>query len=152
MLKHLIEQLKARHLLPARAHVETDGHSVVQLAAAVLMIEMMAADDACSEPERDAMVTALRTQFHLDEAGATRLVDLAHDRRAAALDLQSFTSELNRGLDPGEKTRIAEALWRVALADGELAHVENQLMMKLADLLYIDRGALFAAKARVTGH
>src|SRR5690606_18420738 len=38
--------------------------------------------------------------------------------------------------------------WQVAFADGQLSHLENHLMLKLGDLLYIPRGDFVAAKQR----
>lgn len=120
----------------------------LQLAAAVLLIEMMRADSHCGHEERQAAVDALATKFALGEDEVARLMELADATSRDAPDLYSFTSKLNRGFSPEQKVRMVEYLWQVAYADGQLSHHETHLMLKLGDLLYIPRGDFVAAKQR----
>lgn len=120
----------------------------LQLAAAVLLIEMMRADSYCGHEERQAAVDALATKFALGEDEVARLMELADATSREAPDLYSFTSKLNRGFSPEQKVRMVEYLWQVAYADGQLSHHETHLMLKLGDLLYIPRGDFVAAKQR----
>lgn len=120
----------------------------LQLATGVLLIEMMRADAECTEHERQAVVGALRDKFALADDEVARLFELATTTSRDAPDLFTFTSQLNRGFSLEQKVRMVEYLWQVAFADGVLSHHENQLMLKLGDLLYIPRAEFVAAKQR----
>lgn len=134
-------------LTPPPAELAVPEHTL-QLAAAVLLIEMMRADSHCGHEERQAAVDALATKFALGEDEVARLMELADATSRDAPDLYSFTSKLNRGFSPEQKVRMVEYLWQVAYADGQLSHHETHLMLKLGDLLYIPRGDFVAAKQR----
>lgn len=120
----------------------------LQLAAAVLLVEVMRADAVSGAVEREAVIDALRNKFGLGEDEVARLLELAEATADDAPDFYAFTSQLNKGLSPEQKLRMVEHLWQVAFADGALSHFENQLMLKLGDLLYIPRGEFVAAKQR----
>lgn len=133
---------------PVPAGQPGDAEHRLQLATAVLLVEVMRADDEAGEAEREAILASLRTQFDLHADELERLYELAHAASRDAPDLYGFTSQLNKGYSAAEKARIVEYLWRVAYADGCLSHYENHLMLKLGDLLYIPRGDFVAAKQR----
>ncbi|MCC4116541.1 TerB family tellurite resistance protein [Aromatoleum toluclasticum] len=118
----------------------------VQLAAAVLLIEVMRSDAEYSPAERSTVVQTLRDKFTLGDDEIARLLELAEATSREAPDLYTFTSRLNKGFSTEQKLRMVEYLWQVAYADGTLSHHENHLMRKLGDLLYIPRGDFVAAK------
>lgn len=120
----------------------------VQLAAAVLLVEVMRSDAEYSAAERRTVVQALRDKFALGEDEVARLMELAEAASRDAPDLYSFTSRLNKGFGLEQKLRMVEYLWQVAYADGTLSHHENHLMRKLGDLLYIPHADFIAAKQR----
>jgi len=142
-LKELFASLAA----PAEAAPAAREHTL-QLATAVLLVEMMRADARIDPDERGAVIKALQGKFGLGEDEVARLLELAQATANDAPDLFAFTSQLNRGFDLTQKLRMTEYLWQVAYADGHLSHHENQLMLKLGDLLYIPRGEFVAAKQR----
>lgn len=120
----------------------------LQLAAAVLLVEVMRSDEHRSDAVRRTVVQALRREFSLSDDEVARLVELAEATSRDAPDLYSFTSQLHKGFDLEQKLRIVELLWQVAYADGSLAEHENHLMRKLGALLHISRGDFVAAKQR----
>lgn len=126
----------------------TDATHHLQLASAVLLVEMMRADAESTAAERHAAIDALRRRFALADDEVERLFELAEAASRDAPDLYTFTSQLNRGFGAAQKLEVIEHLWEVAFADGVLSHHENQLMLKLGDLLYIPRGDFVAAKQR----
>jgi uncharacterized tellurite resistance protein B-like protein len=131
---------------PATRHAP-DEH-VLQLATAVLLVEMMRIDADCAPEERSAVLDALRAKFDLTDDELARLFERAQTESREASDFYRFTSQLNKGYTPEQKLRIVENLWRVALADGHLSHHENHLMRKLVDLLHISHADNIAAKQR----
>ena len=120
----------------------------LQLATAVLLVEIMRADASIQSAEKRTSLEALREQFTLGDDELARLLELAEAEADEAPDFYTFTSKLNKGFDIEQKIRIVEYLWRVALSDGHISHHENHLMRKLGDLLYIPHAEYIAAKQR----
>ena len=122
-------------------------HSL-QLATAVLLIEVMRADPKLGAGERTAVVDALRGKFTLTDDELARLVELAEQVSRTASDFHQFTSRINDGFGQEQKIRIVEHMWRVAYADGHLEAHENHLIAKAAELLHVPHGQYIAAKLR----
>ncbi|MBL0420432.1 TerB family tellurite resistance protein [Ramlibacter sp. AW1] len=133
-------------LAPARNAPERE-HSL-QLATAVLLVEVMRADDGFSAGERDAVVDAMNRTYPMAPDELDRLLDLAHEHARSASDFHQFTSVLNDRLSTDEKIRIVEYMWRVAYADDHLGDHENHLMSRIAGLLNVTHGQYIAAKMR----
>ncbi|MCU0775364.1 MAG: TerB family tellurite resistance protein [Ideonella sp.] len=75
-----------------------DAHAL-QLATAVLLVEVMRADTHFAATERDAVLATLARTFDLAADEQARLVELATTQAKVAHDLHSFTSVLNERLD-----------------------------------------------------
>lgn len=125
-----------------------DAEHRLQLATAVLLVEVMRAEPHIAADERAAVLAALRDKFALADDEAARLVELAEQASRQATDFFAFTSALNERFSVEQKVRMVEHMWRVAYADGTLGAHENHLMRKVADLLYIPHGAYVGAKMR----
>jgi uncharacterized tellurite resistance protein B-like protein len=154
MLRTLNELFRTL-LEPPPADNPVPAEHMLQLATAVLLVEMMRIDAHSGAEERRAVLDALREKFDLAEDELARLFELAQNESREASDFYGFTSQLNKGYTPEQKLRIVEYLWQVALADGHLSHHENHLMRKLVDLLHIPHADNVAAKQRArdrTGH
>jgi uncharacterized tellurite resistance protein B-like protein len=120
----------------------------LQLATAVLLVEVMRADARFDDAERDAVQHALRETFSLTAEEAHELDARAREAAAQATDLYAFTSHLNQRFEMADKLRIIELMWRVAYADGHLAEHERHVMWRLADLMHIPQGAYHLARQR----
>jgi uncharacterized tellurite resistance protein B-like protein len=120
----------------------------LQLATAVLLIEVMKSDADTAVQEQAAILKILRERFSLTDAEVSQLAELGHRTASTANDFHQFTSLINRELDPSEKIRIIEYMWQVAYVDGKISAHENHLMRKIADLLYIPHANYIAAKMR----
>jgi len=147
MLRNLKELFASLTETPARDQGGPSEHTL-QLATAVLLIEVMRTDANIDRAERETTVAVLREQFGLSDDELERLLELAGEKASEAPDFYAFTSQLNKGYDAAEKVRIVEYLWRVAFADGHLSHHEQHLLRKIADLLYLKHGDYIAAKQR----
>lgn len=144
-LKDLFDSFSAG---PGRA--PTDDHTL-QLATAVLLVEVMRADPTSNSAERQAVVEALRRKFTLADDELARLVELAEDQSRGANDFFSFTSALNERFTHAQKVRMVEFMWEVAFADGHLHVNENHLISKVAGLLHVTHGEYIAAKLHAKG-
>jgi len=145
MLNKLSDFLSA---IIAPASVESRPEHTLQLATAVLLIEVMRSDANSTVQEQDTILKILKEHFHLPDAEVAQLSELGHRTAKAANDLHQFTSLINRELELSEKVRIIEYMWQVAYADSQISAHENHLMRRMADLLHISHGDYVAAKMR----
>jgi uncharacterized tellurite resistance protein B-like protein len=131
---------------PAR----TDSHPehTLQLATAVLLIEVMRSDADCADVEQATILKILKKRFLLSDAQVAQLTEQGLRTARTANDLYQFTSLINRELRLPEKIRIIEYMWQVAYADKKISAHENHLMRRMADLLHISHGDYIAAKMR----
>lgn len=126
---------------------EQESHRL-QLATAVLLIEVMQSDSGASEIEVATVERLLKERFNLTTDELAQLMSLARSRQDAAHDLHAFTSQLHAAFDAAEKQRIVEMFWQVAYADGKLDDHEHHLMRKLGDLLHLGHAAFIGTKLR----
>ncbi|TXT24040.1 MAG: hypothetical protein FD134_1759 [Gallionellaceae bacterium] len=145
MLNKLNDFLSA--LIPATGAGSRPAHTL-QLATAVLLIEVMRSDADSTGEEQATVLNILKERFGLADAEVAQLSKLGHQTAKTAHDFHQFTSLINRELELPEKVRIIEYLWQVAYADSRISAHENHLMRRMADLLYISHADYIAAKMR----
>ena len=119
----------------------------VHLAACALLLDLAYADGEFSQPERAHLEAVLARHFNLAPSDGERLLAIADEARRNAVDYYRFTSVLKRNYDLGQKMVMAEVMWGMALADGEIAEHEHYLTRKIANLLDLEPGYLSTAKA-----
>lgn len=144
-LKDLFDSL----LPPASASTAppADEHAL-QLATAVMLVEVMRADTSFHPGEREAVLAALREKFALADDEAARLAELAENTAKGATDLFGFTSRINARFEMPQKLRMIELMWGVAYADGHLSEHERHVLWRVADLLHVPHGAYVHARMR----
>jgi uncharacterized tellurite resistance protein B-like protein len=143
-LKDLFDRLSP---LDAGADPQTEEHAL-QLATAVMLVEVMRSDATFRDEERQAVLAALRDKFSLTTDEADRLAELAVTTASQATDLFAFTTRINDHFDMPRKLRMIEHMWRVAYADGHLSNHERHVLWRVADLLHIPKGAYVHARLR----
>ena len=127
----------------------TDAGSEVDplaLAACALLLEVAHADGEFSTAERAHLEQVLERHFSLPPEAGHALLDLAEKERRNASDHFRFTSHLQQNYDTGQKMVLAEIMWGIVLADGEIAEREHYLTRKISNLLGLEPGYLSAAK------
>lgn len=117
-----------------------------ELAAAVLMVEVMAADHQWDDVERETIDRLLREELGLSASETTELLEEASDTQQATHDLFAFTKEINDHYEESDKYRLLVNLWQVAYADGNVDRYEDYMIRKIADLLYLPHGRFMQAK------
>lgn len=121
----------------------------LQLAAAVLLVEMMRMDDVVKEVERSKVHEIIMKEFGLSDESARELIELAEQELSDATDYFQFTSLINKYYTVEQKTRLVECLWRVAMSDDTLCKYEEHMVRKVSELLYVPHRSFIAAKHRV---
>ena len=147
MLKTLKDLFDSLLPPPAGTAPEAAEHTL-QLATAVMLVEVMRADTTFHPGEHEAIQVALRDKFNLSDDEAQRLTELAQTAAHGASDLFSFTSRINDHFDMPQKLRMVEHMWRVAYADGHLSEHERHVLWRVADLLHVPQGAYVHARLR----
>ncbi len=122
----------------------------VHLAACALLLELAHADGVLSPSELTHIEGAVQRHFGLDDATAKELIALADAERRQSIDHFQFTRIIAAEYDLGQKMVLAEVMWGVILADGELATHEAWLVRKLAHLLELEPGYLAEARKSAT--
>jgi uncharacterized tellurite resistance protein B-like protein len=131
---------------PDEAQSPAEAAHSLQLATAVLLVEVMRADTTISAAEEAATHAALREKFDLSEAELAQLLALAQQTAKGANDYFRFTSSMNEQFSQAQKIKVVELMWQVAYADGQLDTHENHVISKVAGLLHVTHGEYIAAK------
>jgi uncharacterized tellurite resistance protein B-like protein len=132
---------------PDEYSAAAQAHSI-QLATAVLLVEVMRAEPSIKTEERSEVIRTLRTRFALGNDELARLVELAEQTAKTAYDYHHFTSSINGHFMHPQKISIIENMWQVAYADAHLDAHENHLIGKIAGLLHVTQGEYIGAKMR----
>ena len=119
----------------------------VHLAACALLLDVAYADGEFSDEERSHLEEVLARHFGLPPESGHQLIELAEQERKSSIDHFGFTSTIKRNYDVGQRMVLAEVIWGLVLADGEIAEHEHYLTRKIANLLDLEPGYLSAAKA-----
>ena len=131
-------------------HVETaeEIEHRMQLASAVLMLEVAQADRDYSDQERKKIQEAISVKFSLSDEDTNQLMSLADEKSHQATDYHQFTSLLNKEFSNNQKIRLIELMWQVAYADGKLDPYEDHFIRKISELLYLRHSELLSARER----
>ncbi len=147
----MIQTVKAffeKHL----QHTEDDDSRLqhkLQLACAVLLVEITYADGEVSEQEEDRLRHILKTHFQLTAQETEDLLSLAEAEKHAAIDYYRFTSLLNKHYTQQQKIKLIEYLWQLSFADDQLDKFEEHLIRRLSELLHVPHADFIRSKHRV---
>ena len=120
----------------------------IELATAVLMIEISLADENTGDEEYKIIKKILLEKFDLDETKIDTLISLAEDEVDHTVSLHEFAETINNELSAIEKTNIIENLWRVAYADAYIHKYEEYYIRKIADLLHVSHSDYIKTKLK----
>lgn len=151
-MRDAIRSLFQRGAQPSAPRPAERTFEPLRVAAAAILLELAHADDEFSPTERTHIDEALGRHFDLSDDEVATLLELAERARRDATDLHQFTAVINEHYDEAQRLVLAEVLWRVVLADGELSRHESSLMRKLANLLDLRPGFLAEARKRAGGN
>jgi len=143
-LKLFFEQ----HLLIVKLDDEEAIEHRLQLASAVLLLEVAQADRDYSAEEKARIQQSIASKFSLTDEDIGLLMSLAEEKRHQATDYHQFTSLLNKEFSIEQKIRLIEMMWQVAYADGELDPYEDHFIRKISELLYLRHAELLSARER----
>ena len=120
----------------------------LRVAACALLLEVAYADDDFSAGERKHLRGLVRRHFGLNRDAADELIALSEDERRRRVDLWGFTNLIKAKYSTGQKLVLAEAMWGLVLADGDLAAREDYIMRRISRLVGLKTGYLAEARKR----
>lgn len=120
------------------------------IAVASLLCEVAGADHQINNSERVAKLQLLQRLLDLDEEQAKALLEQAEPKVEQSVSLYDFTSQL-RDLSQAVRIDLIKAMWEVAHADGEIDPIEDSVIRKTAELLYVDHSDFIKTKLNVLG-
>jgi uncharacterized tellurite resistance protein B-like protein len=138
-----------QHIASQAGETPATAERRVQVAAAVLLIEVARSDQNFAEVERQAVLEAVQRKFSLSPTEAQEIVALAEAASREAHDLYQFTSQIDATFSLEKKLRLIEELWRAAYSDSVLHEHEEHLIRRVADLLHLSHSQFISAKLRV---
>ncbi|SMN12012.1 hypothetical protein SPBRAN_215 [uncultured Candidatus Thioglobus sp.] len=128
---------------------EEDEQHQLKLATAALLIGMMHQDHQVGKEEIKAVKMALKEKFSLTEDECNKLFVLAEKQYAEAVDYHQFTHLIAKNFTQTEKIKVIELLWSIAYADKCLDALEEHMVRKIADLIYVSHKDFLQTKHKV---
>ncbi|MCG9786944.1 TerB family tellurite resistance protein [Vibrio mediterranei] len=119
------------------------------LAIAALLCEVSNADYQVEAEEEKAKLSLIERLLGLDETESKTLLVQAQEQTKNSASLYDFTSSL-RELSQEKRFDLIKAMWEVANADGVIDPLEDAVIRKVAELLYVDHSEFIRAKIQVT--
>jgi len=116
-----------------------------RLALTALLVRLARTDGHYAAREIIRIEKIIAARFGLDRDGARVLREEAEHLEQEAPDTVRFTRAIKDAVPHDARMAVLEALWQVALADGERDHDEDALIRLAANLLGIsDRDSALA--------
>ncbi|MBW3694861.1 TerB family tellurite resistance protein [Vibrio sp. T187] len=120
------------------------------LAIACLLCEVAGADNQINQQEKEAKQHLVERLLNLDNEAAVQLLEQAEQQVQQSASLYDFTSQL-RELSHEVRIQLVEGMWEVAHADGEIDPLEDSVIRKAAELLYVNHSEFIRSKLNVIG-
>lgn len=123
----------------------------LQAACCGLLMEVARLDSSAGERKRKAVSQAMLQEFGAQDEDLAAMITSAGRPENRLTSYYRPVALINKGCASEQKVRLVERLWRVAMADGGIDMYEEQLVRKLADLLYVSHTDFILAKQRAQG-
>lgn len=121
-----------------------------RLALTALLVRVARSDGTYDTAERDMILRIARARYALDPWAADKLVNEAEQLEGEAPDTVRFTRAIKDAVAYEDRLGVIEALWSVALADGNREPEEDALLRLTASLIGVSDRDSNAARIRVT--
>tara|TARA_Y100000816_G_scaffold185908_1_gene134942 strand:- start:104 stop:526 length:423 start_codon:yes stop_codon:yes gene_type:complete len=117
---------------------------------ASLLVHAAKIDENYTSKERDIIKKTVK-KLYPDLDNLDDIVVQAEQKENDSNHIQEFTRDA-KSLSTEHKTIIIETLWRIILSDGKSDIYENNLMRRLAGLLYLDDKVIGEIKVKILKH
>ena len=114
---------------------------------ACLLIHAAKIDENYTSEEKEIIKKTVK-KLYPDLDNLDEVVSKAEQKENDSNHIQEFTKEV-KSLSLENKIIIVETLWRIILSDGKSDIYENNLMRRLAGLLYLDDKIVGETKVKI---
>jgi uncharacterized tellurite resistance protein B-like protein len=111
--------------------------SDARLAIAALLVRVARSDNDYAAAEIEKIDRMLATRYELNAAQSVDLRKQGEELEKEAPDTVRFTRAIKESVPYADRVSVIEALWQIALADGERDIEEDALLRLVANLLGI---------------
>ena len=123
--------------------------SDARLAIAALLVRVAQSDNDYAATEIKKIDRVLAKRYNLDEAQSIDLRKQGEELEQEAPDTVRFTRAIKDAVTYSDRSSVIEALWEIALADGERDIEEDALLRLVANLLGISDVESASARKRI---
>ena len=103
---------------------------------ACLMIHAARIDENYTDKEKNIIKKTL-SKFNKNVENVDNLIIEAEKKESDSSHIQDFTKNI-KGMDKDNKIEVVKNIWTIILSDGNSDMYEENLMRRLAGLLYVD--------------
>ena len=121
----------------------------VKLATTCLLTKVAFADEYLDPKEERIMREILADFFLIETEEINKLFKDSNQLLEKSTDIFSFGQLLNQNFTQEDKIDLIGCIFEVAFADGELHHLENHTIKKIAHILNIEHKDLITVKMEI---
>ena len=114
---------------------------------ACLLVHAAKIDENYTSDEKEIIKKTVK-KLYADLDNLNDIITQAEQKENDSNHIQEFTKDV-KSLSTENKILIVETLWRIILSDGKSDIYENNLMRRLAGLLYLDDKIVGETKVKV---
>ena len=114
---------------------------------ACLLVHAAKIDENYTSDEKEIIKKTVK-KLYPDLDNSNDVITQAEQKENDSNHIQEFTKDV-KSLSTENKILIVETLWRIILSDGKSDIYENNLMRRLAGLLYLDDKVVGETKVKV---
>tara|TARA_X000000950_G_C13366626_1_gene438688 strand:- start:71 stop:493 length:423 start_codon:yes stop_codon:yes gene_type:complete len=126
---------------------EKSSANLESINIACLLIHAAKIDENYTSEEREIIKKTVK-KLYPDVENLDKIITTAEQKENDSNHILEFTRDV-KSLSTENKIIIVETLWRIILSDGKSDIYENNLMRRLAGLLYLDDKILGETKIKV---
>ena len=126
---------------------EKPGANAEAVNIACLLVHAAKIDENYTSDEKEIIKKTVK-KLYPDLDNLNNVITQAEQKENDSNHIQEFTKDV-KSLSTENKIVIVETLWRIILSDGKSDIYENNLMRRLAGLLYLDDKIVGETKIKV---
>ena len=128
-------------------NMEKTDSNAESINIACLLIHAAKIDENYTSDEKEIIKKTVK-KLYPDLDNLNNVITQAEQKENDSNHIQEFTKDV-KSLSTENKILIVETLWRIILSDGKSDIYENNLMRRLAGLLYLDDKVIGETKVKI---
>ena len=125
---------------------EKETVSDINLACAIILLEVSYSDFEIKEVETDKMLKFFETDLNLSKDKSIWLNEEAQKIHKDTNCLRKYIKLINDSYTKEEKVNLINIAWRIARADNEIDKYEEHRIRKISELLYLNHSDFIKEK------